>query len=62
MTTVLDISADPRRLRGRGALSNDAGRYEPHARVLHDDGWDGGDAAPSMIAAEPVAEVMETAA
>lgn len=48
MTTVLDISADPRRLRGRGALSNDAGRYEPHARVLYDDGWDGDNAAPSI--------------
>ncbi len=39
MTTVLDISADPRRLRGRGALSNASGRYERHARVLMDDGW-----------------------
>src|SRR5579863_4528213 len=39
MNTVLDISADPRRLRGRGAVSNDAGRFEPHARVLCDDGW-----------------------
>jgi len=48
MTTVLDISADPRRLRGRGALSNDAGRYEPRARVLCDDGWTGDDEAPSL--------------
>jgi DNA repair photolyase len=39
MTTVLDITADPRRLRGRGALSNASGRYEPQRRVLFDDGW-----------------------
>ena len=39
MTTILDISADPRRLKGRGALSNASGRYERHARVLVDDGW-----------------------
>jgi len=39
MTTVLDITADPRRLRGRGAVSNAAGRYEKQARVLIDDGW-----------------------
>jgi DNA repair photolyase len=39
MTTVLDITADPRRLHGRGAVSNASGRYERHARVLVDDGW-----------------------
>ena len=39
MTTVLDITADPRRLRGRGALSNAAGRHERERRVLFDDGW-----------------------
>src|SRR5690349_23348349 len=43
MTTVLDITADPRRLRGRGALSNASGRYERETRVLFDDGW--GDSA-----------------
>jgi len=48
MTTVLDISADPKRLRGRGALSNDAGRFEPHARVLCDDGWNGDEIVPSL--------------
>ena len=45
MTTVLDISADPRRLKGRGAVSNASGRYERHARVLMDDGWSTGAAA-----------------
>jgi DNA repair photolyase len=39
MTTVLDITADPRRLRGRGAVSNASGRYEKQTRVLVDDGW-----------------------
>jgi DNA repair photolyase len=40
MTTVLDITADPRRLNGRGALSNAAGRFEKQTRVLVDDGWE----------------------
>ena len=46
MTTVLDITADPRRLRGRGAVSNASGRYERYARVLLDDGWSTGQAKP----------------
>jgi DNA repair photolyase len=41
MTTVLDITADQRRLHGRGAVSNASGRYEKQARVLIDDGWSG---------------------
>jgi len=39
MTTVLDITADSRRLHGRGAVSNASGRFEKQARVLVDDGW-----------------------
>lgn len=39
MTTILDITADPARLRGRGAVSNASGRYEKESRVLIDDGW-----------------------
>jgi DNA repair photolyase len=39
MTTVLDITADRQRLRGRGALSNASGRYESQKRVMIDDGW-----------------------
>ncbi|MDE2494515.1 MAG: PA0069 family radical SAM protein [Alphaproteobacteria bacterium] len=42
MTTVLHRTAYLRQLRGRGAVSNAAGRYERHARVLIDDGWDDG--------------------
>ncbi len=29
------------RRRGRGALTNASGRFEPYARVAEDDGWDG---------------------
>jgi DNA repair photolyase len=39
MTTVLDLTADTRRLRGRGALSNASSRYDRETRVLVDDGW-----------------------
>ena len=42
MSTAHDLTVDPKLLRGRGALSNAVGRYEPHARVLVDDGWDDG--------------------
>ena len=48
MTTVLDITADTRRLRGRGALSNASGRYEREARVLVDDGWQDDDEIPAL--------------
>jgi DNA repair photolyase len=36
---ILDITADHRRLHGRGALSNASGRFEKETRVLVDDGW-----------------------
>jgi len=50
MTTVLDITADRRLLRGRGALSNAAGRYEKQTRALVDDGWSSGQAmSPSTL-------------
>ncbi|HEV2574916.1 MAG TPA: PA0069 family radical SAM protein [Beijerinckiaceae bacterium] len=37
--TVESAVAEDRR-RGRGAVTNASGRYEPHARVAEDDGWD----------------------
>jgi DNA repair photolyase len=40
MTTVLDLTTDPRRLHGRGAVSNAVGRFEKQTRFLIDDGWD----------------------
>ncbi|MFG1373072.1 PA0069 family radical SAM protein [Xanthobacter oligotrophicus] len=33
------IAVDGERRRGRGAVSNAAGRFEPAARILFDDGW-----------------------
>ena len=36
---VLGTAVDRERRRGRGALSNASGRYEPIARVAFDDGW-----------------------
>src|SRR3974390_3487438 len=48
MTTVLDITADSRALRGRGALSNASGRYEREARVLVDDGWQNEEELPAL--------------
>ena len=32
--------------KGRGAIGNPSGRYEPHARVGVDDGWPGADSGP----------------
>jgi DNA repair photolyase len=32
-------AVDSERRRGRGAVSNASGRYEPHARLAFDDGW-----------------------
>jgi len=36
---LLGVVVEHERRRGRGAQSNAAGRYEPHARVAFDDGW-----------------------
>jgi DNA repair photolyase len=36
---VLDAAIDGERRRGRGAVTNSSGRYEPHAKVAFDDGW-----------------------
>ncbi len=36
---VLDTSVGSERRRGRGAVTNTSGRYEPHAKVAFDDGW-----------------------
>ena len=64
MTTVLDITADRRLLRGRGALSNAVGRYEKQARVLVDDGWDDGwreeDGAPPPLRTEVIRDATRT--
>ena len=36
---VLDAAVDGERRRGRGAVTNASGRYEPYAKVAFDDGW-----------------------
>ncbi|MGE0061544.1 MAG: PA0069 family radical SAM protein [Xanthobacteraceae bacterium] len=36
---LLGVAVDFERRRGRGAVSNAAGRYEPTARIAFDDGW-----------------------
>jgi len=48
MTTVLDLTADARRLRGRGALSNASSRYDRETRVLVDDGWQSEEELPPL--------------
>jgi DNA repair photolyase len=48
MTMVLDMTADTRRLRGRGALSNASSRYDRETRVLVDDGWQNDDELPPL--------------
>src|SRR6185312_1689061 len=36
---VLDTAVNGERRRGRGAVTNTSGRYEPHCKVAFDDGW-----------------------
>lgn len=43
---LADVAADRRR--GRGAVANPTGRYEPEIRVAFDDGWDGLDDLPPL--------------
>jgi len=42
----LGTAVDRERRRGRGTLSNASGRFEPLARVVFDDGWQGLDELP----------------
>ena len=64
MTVVLERTADPRLLRGRGALSNAVGRYERQTRALVDDGWDDGwrddDLAPPPLRTEVIRDATRT--
>jgi DNA repair photolyase len=50
----------PARRRGRGALSNAVGRFEPYARVAEDDGWEG-DADLPPFRTEVTLETARTA-
>src|SRR5476651_170013 len=38
-TELLGVAVEFERRRGRGAQSNEVGRYEPLARIAFDDGW-----------------------
>src|ERR1041385_4949260 len=60
MTTVLDITADPRRLRGRGSLSNASGRYEREARVIFDDAWNESPDEPAPLKTEVLIDSTRT--
>jgi len=60
MTTVLDITADPKRLRGRGAVSNASGRYEKESRVLVDDGWNSEDDEEASLKTEILRDSSRT--
>ena len=43
---AIEVAIDRQRRRGRGAQSNDSGRYEKEARVAFDDGWQSFDDLP----------------
>jgi DNA repair photolyase len=43
---AIEVAIDRQRRRGRGAQSNDSGRYEKEARVASDDGWQSLDDLP----------------
>ncbi|MGB7178605.1 MAG: hypothetical protein WBD33_17325, partial [Xanthobacteraceae bacterium] len=43
---VQGTAVDRERRRGRGTASNASGRFEPLARVVFDDGWQGLDDLP----------------
>src|SRR5579871_960276 len=64
MSTARDQTFDPRLGKGRGALSNATGRYEPHQRVLTDDGWDDGwrdtDLPPPPLRTEVLLDASRT--
>ncbi|WP_373003800.1 PA0069 family radical SAM protein [Hyphomonas sp.] len=60
--TLLDTRQAAERLeqRGRGAASNQTGRYEPATRHAFDDGWDGLEAPPSRPKTELTKETART--
>jgi DNA repair photolyase len=60
MTGILTAAADPRLLKGRGARSNDASRYDAQRRVGFDDGWNEGDETPPPIKTEVMRDSTRT--
>ncbi len=45
----MDEQVSARARKGRGAITNDAGRFEPHRRVRVDDGWGGAEVDPAPL-------------
>jgi DNA repair photolyase len=60
MDTALEITADTRALRGRGARSNASGRYERETRALVDDGWTREDEEPPALKTEVLRDSSRT--
>jgi DNA repair photolyase len=60
MTVAAELTADTRRLRGRGARSNASGRYERETRVLIDDGWTREDESPPPLKTEVLRDSSRT--
>src|SRR6201996_9597314 len=64
MTVILERTVDPELARGRGARSNNVGRYERQTRVLVDDGWDDGwrddDLSPPQLRTEVIIDSTRT--
>ncbi len=46
----MDMPAMVKSRKGRGATSNDSGRFEPEKRVPFDDGWGASDEEPVPLA------------
>src|SRR5712692_4865251 len=46
--------------KGRGALSNAVGRFEPDQRVAFDDGWGSADEAPASLAPALIVDSTRT--
>jgi DNA repair photolyase len=46
----MDMPATPRQRKGRGAASNDSGRFEAEKRMPFDDGWGTADEEPAPVA------------
>src|SRR5690348_14943454 len=46
---AMDMPVAPRQRKGRGAASNESGRFEAEKRVAFDDGWGAADAEPAPL-------------
>ena len=54
--TAMDESLPDLAIKGRGAVSNRSGRFEPYSRVATDDGWSG--AAETWFTVDPEADLF----